>query len=604
MRQEALKQALAVITLALASTFACAKEANTIANVFGRDHKSLNGQWDYIVDVQEMGYYNNAMRKTRHGFFENRKPRRPSDLVEYDFDLAPKMEIPSDWNTKDKQLLFYEGTVWFRKTFTHKKQPGRRTLLYFGAVNYESVVWLNGKELGAHTGGFTPFNYDVTDLLNDGENFVIVKVDNKRHRDAVPTQVFDWWNYGGITRDVLLVSVGKTYIEDYFIQLAKGRKDRIEGWVKLNEAKAGADVSLEIPELKISKTVTTGADGRAAFSIKAKPRLWSPEAPKLYTVKLSLNGEALSDEIGFRTIETHGKQILLNGKPVFLRGVCAHEEKPFCQGRANTKADADTIIKWAKDMGCNFIRLAHYPHNERMVREAERLGVMVWSEIPLYWNIAWNNEETYANAEKQLHDMICRDKNRAAVVIWSIANETAKTEARNNFLGRLAQYARTQDSTRLISMAMEVLSAKNNVNRLDDEMHRYVDVVSFNQYVGWYRNVNDAAKMVWEIPYDKPVIISEFGGGAVYGRHGPKEQRWTEEFQENLYIENLKMLDKIDGLSGTSPWVLFDFMSPRRPLDGTQDYFNRKGLYDEKGRKKKAFHVVKKWYEDKKQKYE
>ena len=604
MRQEALKQALAAITLVLVSTLAGAKEAGTIANVFGRDHKSLNGQWDYIVDVQEMGYYSNAMRKTRHGFFENRKPRRPSDLVEYDFDLAPKMEIPSDWNTKDKQLLFYEGTVWFRKTFTHKKQPGRRTLLYFGAVNYESVVYLNGKELGAHTGGFTPFNYDVTDLLNDGENFVIVKVDNKRRRDAVPTQVFDWWNYGGITRDVLLVSVGETYIEDYFIQLAKGRKDRIEGWVKLNEAKAGADVSLEIPELKISKTVTTGADGRAAFSIKAEPRLWSPEAPKLYTVKLCLNGEALSDDIGFRTIETRGKQILLNGKPVFLRGVCAHEEKPFCQGRANTKADADTIIKWAKAMGCNFIRLAHYPHNERMVREAERLGVMVWSEIPLYWNIAWNNEGTYANAEKQLHDMICRDKNRASVVIWSIANETAKTEARNNFLGRLAQYARTQDSTRLISMAMEVLSAKNNVNRLDDEMHRYVDVVSFNQYVGWYRNVNDAAKMVWEIPYDKPVIISEFGGGAVYGRHGPKEQRWTEEFQENLYIENLKMLDKIDGLSGTSPWVLFDFMSPRRPLDGTQDYFNRKGLYDEKGRKKKAFHVVKKWYEDKKQKYE
>ena len=602
-RLTGLRLATAAAALFAAVSAYAATAANTIANVYGRECLSLNGEWDYIVDVQEMGYYNNAMRKTRYGFFENRKPRRPTDLVEYDFDLAPKMPIPSDWNTKDQRLFFYEGTVWFRKTFNYKKQPGRRTLLYFGAVNYEAVAYLNGKELGTHTGGFTPFNYDVTDLLRDGENFVVVKVDNKRHRDAVPTQVFDWWNYGGITRDVMLVSVGETYIEDYSVQLAKGRTDRIEGWVKLNTATAGVSVGLDIPELKVKETLTTDGEGRATFSIKAKPQLWSPESPKLYGVKIGLGGETVADEIGFRTIETRGKQILLNGKPVFLRGVCVHEERPHTQGRANTKADADTILKWAKALGCNFVRLAHYPHNEHMVRQAERMGMMVWSEIPLYWNISWGNPSTYDNAEAQLHDMIGRDKNRAAVIIWSIANETAKTKARNDFLARLARYARTQDSTRLISMAMEVLSAKDNLNRLDDEMHKYVDVVSFNQYVGWYRNVSDAAKMVWEIPYEKPVIVSEFGGGAVYGRHGQKDQRWTEEFQENLYVENLKMLDKIDGLAGTSPWVLFDFMSPRRPLDGTQDYFNRKGLYSEKGERKKAFFVVRDWYRQKADKY-
>ena len=146
---------------------------------------------------------------------------------------------------------------------------------------------------------------------------------------------------------------------------------------------------------------------------------------------------------------------------------------------------------------------------------------------------------------------------------------------------------------------MEVTGASNYVNRLQDNMNQYVDVVSFNQYIGWYRDVNDAPKMKWEIPYDKPVIISEFGGGAKAGYHGAKNQRWTEEFQENLYIENTAMLDKIEGLSGTTPWVLKDFRSPRRVLDGIQDYYNRKGLYSDKGERKKASYVLEEWYKTK-----
>ena len=149
-------------------------------------------------------------------------------------------------------------------------------------------------------------------------------------------------------------------------------------------------------------------------------------------------------------------------------------------------------------------------------------------------------------------------------------------------------------------MAMEVTGASNYVNRLQDNMNKYVDVVSFNQYIGWYRDVNDAPKMKWEIPYDKPVIISEFGGGAKAGYHGAKNQRWTEEFQENLYIENTAMIDKIDGLAGTTPWILKDFRSPRRVLEGIQDYYNRKGLYSDKGEKKKAFYILQQWYKEKK----
>ena len=618
---------------------AAAEALPVIQNVNAYESLSLNGEWNYIVDVQEEGYYDYRMKPTPWGFFRNAKPQKPEDLIEYDFDKSPTMLIPGDWNTQDERLFFYEGTVWFKKSFIAEMRneelvmrnddfteggnnglqgnhnssflishSSLRVLLYFGAVNYDCRVWVNGKEAGHHVGGFTPFNFDVTEMLKEGENTVIVKVDNKRHAEDVPTLIFDWWNYGGITRDVKLVKVTPVYIEDYNVQLSRkeegGKRKEICFSAKLNKAEAGHQVTVSIPELKIKQQLITDAEGKvqsSKFKVQSKNlSLWSPENPKLYQVNITLdNATTITDEIGFRTIETRDKQILLNGQPIFLKGISIHDEKPNGGGRANSTEDARQLLTWAKELGCNFVRLAHYPHHEYMVREAERMGILVWSEIPVYWTIAWKNPATFANAKQQLTDMISRDHNRANIIIWSIANETPHSAERDDFLGRLAQYARTQDSTRLISMAMEVTGAANYVNRLNDNMNKYVDVVSFNQYIGWYRDVNDAPKMTWEIPYNKPVIISEFGGGAKYGYHGAKNQRWTEEFQENLYRENCAMLDKIDGLAGTTPWILKDFRSPRRVLPDVQDYYNRKGLFSDKGEKKKAFFVLKEWYKGK-----
>ena len=595
-----MKQLFVLVALFLSAATTCvAEEVPLLQNVLSRSTVSLNGSWHYIVDVQEEGYYDYRMKPTPWGFFQNAKPQKPEDLIEYDFDKAPVMQVPGDWNTQDERLFFYEGTVWFKRAFQWHRNGNRRTLLYFGAVNYDTYVYVNGKLAGHHVGGFTPFNFDVTDMLREGDNFVVLKVDNKRHAEAVPTQIFDWWNYGGITRDVLLVDVEPVYIEDYNLQLASLEGRLLSFSVQLNKPLSGQQITLSIPELKIKKTLTTDAEGKAALSMKAKPILWSPATPKLYQVDIQLGSESIRDEIGFRIIETRGKQILLNGNPIFLKGISIHEEKPNGGGRANSTADAHTLLSWAKELGCNYVRLAHYPHNEYAVREAERMGMLVWSEIPVYWTIAWTNADTYQNAERQLTDMIRRDHNRCNVIIWSIANETPHSDARDQFLSRLSQKARSLDATRLISMAMEVTAANHHKNRLQDNMNQYVDVISFNQYIGWYRDVNDAPKMEWEIPYDKPVIISEFGGGAKYGLHGAKNQRWTEEFQENLYRENCAMLDKIDGLAGTTPWILKDFRSPRRVLNGIQDYYNRKGLFSDQGEKKKAFYVLRDWYEKK-----
>lgn len=596
-----------MILLCLALSFlgkTKAQEVPLVSNIFSRDNINLNGKWNYIVDPLENGYYDYRLVPFQtNGFFEN-KAFSTSELVEYNFATAATMDIPSDWNTKDEKLFFYEGTVWFKKDFVYKKTSSTKGILYFGAVNYDAKVYVNGKLVGSHVGGYTPFNFDVTDVLVDGTNFVVVKVDNKRHKDNVPTVNMDWWNYGGITRDVVLSKVPNTYIEDYLVQLDKTKEGVISGWVKLNTAVANQSVTISIAELKIKKQVVTDANGMAYFEVKAKPVLWTPEAPKLYNVTVSKPDENIADTIGFRTIKTKGKEIFLNGKKVFLRGISIHEEAPFRQGRAWSKEDAVTLLTWAKELGCNYVRLAHYPHNETMVREAEKMGLMVWSEVPVYWTISWTNPDTYKNAERQLHDMIYRDKNRCGVVIWSIANETPHGNDRDIFLTKLSKYARQQDNTRLISMAMEVTKSPNNVNTLNDNMNEYVDIISFNQYLGWYRGTNESCKLMkWVVPYNKPVIVSEFGGEALQGLHGAKTERWNEEYQEELYIQNTQMLDRIDGLAGVSPWILVDFRSPRRQLPGIQDFFNRKGLISSAGIKKKAFYVMKDWYGKKNEEY-
>jgi len=597
---------LLLFTLAVIfSGNAISKEIPLLSNIYSRQNISLNGKWNYVIDPLENGYYDYRLKPfEENGFFENKKARNPGDLVEYNLDTSPIMDIPSDWNSKDERLFVYEGTVWFKKDFLLKKSERKKYVLYFGAVNYDAKVYVNGKKVGEHIGGYTPFNFDITDVVRAGDNFVVVKVDNKRGKDNVPTVNMDWWNYGGITRDVMIAEVSDTYIEDYLIQLNKEKKDIISGWVKLNSATAGQTVTIEIPELNIKQQLTTDANGKAVFEVKAKPVLWTPETPKLYAVTVSKNDEVLNDKIGFRTIETQGKKILLNGKHVFLHGISIHEEAPFRSGRAWSPEDALVLLTWAKELGCNYVRLAHYPHNEHMVRKAEELGLMVWSEIPVYWTISWENPDTYKNAERQLNDMIYRDKNRCAVVIWSIANETPHSDARDKFLMNLATYARQKDNTRLLSMAMEVTAAKNNINRLEDNLNEYVDVVSFNQYVGWYRETNETTPLMkWEIPYDKPVIISEMGGGALQGMHGDVKQKFTEEYQEELYRQNILMLEKIDGLSGLSPWILVDFRSSRRQIPNIQDFYNRKGLISSWGIKKKAFFIMQEYYKQKKEQY-
>lgn len=583
-----------------AVSFVEAQQTGLIANTEARKTASLNGQWQTIVDPYETGYYDYRYQPSANGYFKDAKPKTKSDLIEYDFDTSETLSVPGDWNTQKERLLLYEGTIWYKKAFNYQKKANTHVFVYFGAANYLADVYLNGEKLGRHEGGFTPFNFEITNLLREQANSLIVKVDDKRRRDAVPTLNTDWWNYGGLTRDVKLIEVPDTFVQDYFIQLQKGSHNRISGWVRSNGAKADQKITVRIPEARISQTFTTDANGYAEISFNAALTLWSPDNPKRYDVTVEMGNDRITDQIGFRTIEAKGSEILLNGKPIFVRGVSIHEEAPFRGGRAYSKEDAVTLLNWAKEMGCNFVRLAHYPHNENMIREADRLGIMVWSEIPVYWTILWENPDTLENAQNQLSEMIARDRNRAAVIIWSMANETPLGDARLAFLKKLIERARGLDSTRLISAALErhYLDDKKT-QMIDDPLGEYLDVLGVNEYVGWYDGLPEKIDTVeWKTKYQKPLIMSEFGADALYGKHGDALTRWSEEYQEDLYRRTVKMLKRIPFLRGTSPWILMDFRSPRRPLPGIQDFHNRKGLISDRGEKKKAFYVMQEYYRE------
>jgi len=589
---------LVLFSFSFAQTlFAQNGPAPLIADPPSRASISLDGMWNTIIDPYESGISSH--------FYENRKPASKTDLVEYNFERSPKLKVPGDWNSQREDLLWYEGPMWYQRSFSYQKKANKRVFLYFGAVNYLSRVWLNGTKLGEHVGGYTPFNFEVTDQIKDEDNSVVVEVDNTRRLEGVPSIHTDWWNYGGITRSVKLIEVPETFIQNYSVHLTKESTDEILVEVTLNIREHLINkplVTVEIPELHLKQSLgEQDRVGTMSQRLQATPDLWSPEKPKLYGVMISAGDDRVVDYIGFRTIETRGTQVLLNGKPVFLRGISAHEEAPYRGGRAVSVDDDRTLITWAKELGCNFMRLTHYPHNEDMIRLADQLGMLIWDETPVYWEIQFLNPAVLDNAKAQLRDVIARDQNRAAVIIWSIANETPINPERNTFLKSMADYARSLDSTRPIGAASDKATHIDAQHMaLNDPLGEYLDVIGLNEYIGWYfGKKEDADQIQWSFKYQKPVIITEFGGGAQYGLHGDSDTRFTEEYQADLYRHQLTMLNKIPALAGMSPWVLMDFRSPRRTLAGIQDYYNRKGLFSDGGQRKQAFYVLQKFYEEK-----
>ena len=551
----------------------------------GRPSFSLDGPWHYCVDQ-----YDTCLRQ-RWFLEEDRDARRRGLPVDYSFEEWPVMTLPRCWNTFRREYLLYEGTMVFTRRFGCRPGGDRRVFLRIGAAAYTCRVFLNGHFLGTHKGASTPFFPEVTELLEE-DNRILLAVDSTRRPLQVPARNTDWFNYGGLFRELSLICVPRVFIRRFRVSLLPdGSLRRVRVSAELSEGAEGTAV-FEIPELGLREEAAVSG-GRVEAVFDCAPQLWSPETPKLYDVALRFGEDEVADRVGFREIRVRGRALLLNGAPVFLRGISCHEES-VDNGRALTREERLENLRLAKELGCNYMRLAHYPHHEETARLADELGLLLWEEVPVYWGIAFGSGEAWADAANQLTELIRRDYNRASVIFWSVGNENADTDERLRFMGGLADLARREDDTRLISAACLV---DGKENRIADRLAEKLDVIGVNEYYGWYDpDFSRLPRLFHNSDPDKPVVITEFGADALRGLHGSPEDKGTEECQKAVYEKQVAVLSAIPYVRGMTPWILYDFRCPRR-TGVRQGYYNRKGLLDEgKEYRKPAFYVLQSFY--------
>ena len=560
--------------------------AGTFFDLALRPRTSLDGSWHFAIDP-----YDTCLRARWFAEEYADSDGRPYP-VDFSFDDWEQVSVPSCWNVQRDEWYWYEGSAVYVRNFAASVLTGERQFLSFGAAAYAAYVFLNGEYLGWHQGASTPFRVEVTGKLKTDNRLVIV-VNNRRSPQRVPMDNTDWFNYGGLHRSVDLVSVPATFIDRVSVALRPdGTFRHIDITLGVNGTQTSGDAAISIPELSFEATLPVTA-GEVTGGFDLAPQLWSPAEPKLYDVYVRFGADEWHDRVGFREVRVVGTDIVLNGLPIYLAGVCQHEES-VTNGRTLTEAEIRENLRLAKELGCVYMRLAHYPHNELTARIADEVGMLLWEEVPVYWAIDFASPATFADADNQLRELILRDRNRASVIIWSVGNENADTDERLGFMSGLVASCRELDSTRLVSAACLVdTSIPAIVDRLADRL----DVIGINEYYGWYEpDFSRLPSVFANSELIKPVIVCEFGADAVAGRRGPADEMFTEDNQLAIYRLQRAVLSTIPYVKGTSPWILYDFRCPRR-ANVAQGYYNRKGLLSaDKTHRKLAFSEVADWY--------
>ena len=552
--------------------------AGTLVPALGRPVVSLDGEWRFTPDLFDEGLRQKWFR------LDGMPPSQWAEPRDFEIEAGGLMPVPSCWNLFKPEWKHFEGAGWYTRSFGWSPDSAdERVILNIGAANYAAYVFLNGTFLASHLGGSTPFSVELTQSIRPGENLLQIMVENRRSRDRAPMHHFDWFNYGGLYREVTLLRLPPVFIQDLAVQVSGDGKS-IEAAIRLSDPVDGT-AQLRLPELGLNLPVAI-ANGKGRASAAAAPELWSPERPKLHDVHCSFGADAISERIGFRTIRTESEQILLNGKPILLKGVCVHEDD-FALGKVSTEADVRRRFRHARELGCNFLRLAHYPHHEHVARLADEEGLLLWAEIPVYWAINFANPATYADAENQLLELIRRDRNRASIIIWGVGNENADTDARLAFMAGLAAAARAADGSRLISAACLI---NRKTFGIEDRLAEHLDVIGLNEYFGWYEpDFSGLDRLLANSKPGKPVIISETGADARAGFSAEGRVLFSEDWQARFLEEQIRRLSAISYVAGVAVWLLYDFRSERRQTS-FQRGFNRKGLVaEDKATKKLAF---------------
>lgn len=554
----------------------------------GRIVEDLSGPWSFTPDLFDEGL------RQRWFADEPGDPRGWTHPRDYDGDPERTIPVPACWTCVRPEWRHLEGGAWYTRSVTAPPDAGQRTVLRIGAAAYEARVFLNGIFLGSHRGASTPIFVELTEHLRLGDNRLQIHVDNRRRPDRVPMHHFDWFNDGGLYRDVGLLRLPRVFIREARIALVpNGRFSDIRADIVLSDAVDG-EATIEVPGLGCSVTVPV-AGGRGVREFPAAPELWEPGRPTLYDVEVRFGPDSVRERIGFREIRRDGHDILLNGRPLWLKGVCVHEDDALL-GKVSTVEDVRRRLDHAQELGCNVLRLAHYPHHEHVATLADERGMLLWAEIPVYWAIDFANPETFEDARNQLRELVVRDFNRASVVLWGVGNENADTDERYRFMAGLADEARRLDPTRLVTAACLI---NREAFRIEDRLAAHLDVIGLNEYFGWYEPDFDGLEhLIAQSDPDRPVVISEFGADAVAGLRGADHDLFTEDCQASILQRQFEILATAPWLRGTFPWLLYDFRSERRQTR-YQKGWNRKGLIaEDKTTRKLAFETLKRLYRD------
>ncbi|MBQ7821486.1 MAG: beta-glucuronidase [Clostridia bacterium] len=546
---------------------------------------SLDGAWKFMTDPEKIGEnsgYTAAL---------------PS---------AQTVFVPGLWN-HEPGLLEYEGAAWYEKDFY---TDGGTLRFHFGAVMTDASIYLDGDLIGGHYGGFCEFDI-IAPEVSEGEHRLTVRADNTIDSRSVPQRLVDWYNYGGIARSVNTETLnGICVLSDRFEYTLSDDLTSARAYLCLELYNAkNVDVSSRIEIMLESETVAVldvtlgGGETRAVITdefVIENVRLWDIGSPELYMLYIKTETDDLAERVGFRKICVENGQILLNNKPIEIRGVNRHDDHPdwgFAFPEKLMKRDVDLI----KDLNCNAVR-AHYPNSHTFLDLLDENGIMFWSEIPIWGN--GFSEETLADPvilERTLEmhrEMVKYYYNHPAITVWGLHNEIlSASDAAYNMSKLFYTYLKENGGNRIVTFASS--------RPMIDRCFEFCDMICINMYYGWY----DGDKNSWNKFLEefrerrdrlgmshKPVIFSEFGCAALYGHHTFDNIKWTEEYQSELLEYCLKLFHSDPMVHGFYIWQFCDMRtSPELGLNRARG-FNNKGILNEYRKPKAAYRTVKETY--------
>lgn len=540
------------------------------------------------------------------------------DLIRgYDKDLiTSKFEtvtLPHTFNVDDSfdkrkddsdfsiTYYYYRGPVWYRKIFElDDKDKSKRIIISFEAANTVAEVWVNEKYVGKHIGGYSAFQYDITKFLNFGDkNLIAVRVDNSYNYDIPPHRA-DYTMYGGIYRDVYLIKVNPLHLEHSLVSIINPSVNTatikiLVPIVNNNDTISNYILHIEIFDPSNKKVL----EYKKLFSIKKNqsdslnleigkinnPLLWSPDTPYLYTAQISIinNGEiidVIKEKFGIRWYYFDPNEgFFINGKYLKLHGVNRHQDR---EGYGNALSNKQHLedIKMIKELGANFLRLAHYQQDPVVLDACDSLGILVWEEIPVVTSVG--KEKFKENALNMLKEMITQHYNHPGIIIWGLMNETVRTQPDDEL------YINVDLCKALNNLAKKLdpyrLTAQAQMDSRGDDIFKYTDIRGWNIYYGWYsgkfEDFGSFMDKEKRLAPNQPFIISEYGAGSKRGYHieNSNSPDFSEEWQVKFHKSYWKQIVDRKWIAGSLVWNMFDFASDEKAGNIPQQ--NQKGLAD------------------------